>query len=116
MLAGNSRWGCGRLGWGAVRSLAVQQGTSPGSGRAHPRARLRRQPRPTRTLAVQVPSIQSSIAPLLDIKKDLLTVPKLAAGLTALQNNCTTCSALQALQPLVGIKDALLQVWAGGKV
>ncbi len=63
---------------------------------------------------MQVPTLQSSVKPLLDIKKDLLNVPKLAAGVSALQANCTTCSALQALQPLVGIKDQLLQVGGAG--
>lgn len=62
-----------------------------------------------------MPTLQTSIQPLLDIKKDLLKVPQLAGNLSALQDCSATCSALQ---PLLGIKDMLLQVgseeWAGG--
>ena len=56
---------------------------------------------------LQVPTLQNSIAPLLAIKADLLKVPQLAADLTQPQSNCTSC---EDLQPLVGIRDQLLQV------
>lgn len=65
-----------------------------------------------------MPALQSSIAPLLNIGTDLLKVPQLAADVSALQGCSATCNALQ---PLVGIKDQLLQVghsarwWVGGQ-
>lgn len=52
----------------------------------------------------QVPALQANVTPLLNIKKDLLDVPKLASTVGTLQTSVTS------LQPLVGIKDKLLQV------
>lgn len=52
--------------------------------------------------------MQTSIAPLLTIRKDLLNVPKLAANVGTLQTSVTN------VQPLIGIKDKLLQVERGG--
>lgn len=54
--------------------------------------------------ALQVPALQTNIAPLLNIKKDLLDVPKLASNVNTLQ------TSVASVQPLVGIKDTLLKV------
>ena len=53
---------------------------------------------------LQVPALQTNIAPLLSIKKDLLDVPKLASNVNTLQ------TSVASVQPLVGIKDTLLKV------